>query len=136
MNWKSILTLVLIVPVLALFTGAGFLAYQVGQTWDARTTDTLISGLVATCGGGAVIIGVLLSILIGVPVAIRMFGEAGWSRRAWDGPGGRQWKQLPGPGAPGWAAEPPQLEDKNLGAWESMPNAYDTWDPIKGEWEQ
>lgn len=128
MNWKALLTLVLLVPVLAIFTGIGFLAYQIGQNWDARSTDALISGLVATCGGGALVMGVLLAILIGIPIAIRMFGEAGWARRSWDTPPPRQWRELPAP-SPSWAAGPPRLEDQRTGAWESMgPSRYDMWD--------
>lgn len=128
MNWKSLLTLVLLVPVLAIFAGIGFLAYQIGQSWDARSTDALISGLVATCGGGAVVMGTLLAILIGIPIAIRMFNEAGRARQHWEAPPPRQWRELPGH-SPRWAAGPPRLEDQSSGAWESLgPTYYDMWD--------
>lgn len=86
MKWQTIVAGLVALPVLALFGGLGFLAYQVGQTWDARSTDSLIAGLVATCGGGVVVIGILLAFIIGIPFAIRMFGEAGYSQRAWREP--------------------------------------------------
>jgi hypothetical protein len=86
MKWQTIVAGLVALPVLALFGGMGFLAYQVGQTWDARSTDSLIAGLVATCGGGVVVIGLLLALIIGIPFAIRMFGEAGYSQRAWREP--------------------------------------------------
>lgn len=83
MRWQTIMAGIIAVPILALFGGIGFLAYQIGQTWDARSTDSLIAGLVATCGGGMVVIGIFLALIIGIPFAIRMFGEAGYSQRAW-----------------------------------------------------
>lgn len=83
MKWQTIVTAIIAMPLLALFGGVGFLAYQIGQTWDARSTDSLITGLVATCGGGAVVIGVLLALIVGIPLAIRAYGEAGQRQRAW-----------------------------------------------------
>ena len=83
MKWQTLIVGLLALPVLALFGGIGFLAYQVGQTWDARSTDSLITGLVATCGGGMVVIGILLALIIGIPFAIRLFSEAGYSQRPW-----------------------------------------------------
>lgn len=83
MKWQTIVVGLVALPVLALFGGLGFLAYQIGQTWDARSTDALIVGLVATCGGGMVVMGMLLALIVGIPFAIRMFGEAGYSQRAW-----------------------------------------------------
>jgi len=83
MKWQTIVAGIIALPILALFGGIGFLTYHIGQTWDARSTDALIAGLVATCGGGVVVIGILLALIIGIPFAIRMFGEAGYSHRAW-----------------------------------------------------
>lgn len=83
MKWQVIIASVIALPILALFGGLGFLAYQIGETWDPRTTDTLIAGMVATCSGGAIVAAMLLALLIGIPLAIRLFGEAGYSRRAW-----------------------------------------------------
>lgn len=83
MKWQIIVVGLIALPVLALFGGVGFLAYQIGQTWDARSTDALIVGLVATCGGGVVVIGILLALIVGIPLALRLFSEAGYSQRAW-----------------------------------------------------
>ncbi len=122
-NWKLLVTIVALAPFVALLGGVGFLFYQIGQHWDARSTDSLIAGLVATCGGGAVVIGVLLAIIIGVPFAIRMLREAGHADRVW--------RQLPSYSPQGrqpiWGQEPPLLEAKQ-GSWQRMDNPYDTWE--------
>lgn len=81
MKWQLIVVGLVALPVLALFGGLGFLAYQIGQTWDARATTALIAGLVATCGGGVLVIGLLLALIVGIPLALRLFGEAGYSQR-------------------------------------------------------
>src|SRR5436190_1616894 len=114
-NWKTIVTLVVITPFVALLGGMGILCYRIGQQWDTRSTDSLIAGLVATCGGGAVIIGVLLAIIIGVPFAIRMFREAGHSDQLWQA----RPPYPPLPTAfrrnPEWMETPPLLEHKQQG---------------------
>ncbi len=81
---KKILTLVAAVPVLALFGGIGILAYRMGETWDAATTQSLVTGLTVVCGGGALLFAMLLACLIGIPLAIRAYGEGGDRRRMWD----------------------------------------------------
>ena len=136
-NWKTIVTLVVIMPFVALLGGVGILCYQIGQQWDTRSTDSLIAGLVATCGGGAVIIGVLLAIIIGVPFAIRMFREAGHSSESWSPP--HYPPSLPSPTRPSWMQQPPMIEDKSQGSWNTMSNSYDTWDDpnvsvIEADW--
>lgn len=136
MNWKTLLMGLIAMPVLALFGGVGFLTYTIGQHWDARSTDSLIVGLVATCGGGAVIIGVLLALIVGVPLALRTYSEAGRARREWyelPSPGyerdaiDTQWRQLPQPqppeALPPWGATgggsynllPPPKQDRRFG---------------------
>lgn len=128
LNWKTLVAAVALAPFAALFIGAGFLFYHVGQTWDARATDALIAGLVATCGGGAVIIGVLLAFIIGIPFAIRMFGESGYAaRRGW----GEQmtYPHLPMPRSSSWHQPPPLLEDKQRGSWQTLNQGYDVWEP-------
>jgi hypothetical protein len=109
--WKSLITGLIAIPVLALFGGIGFLAYRVGQQWDARSTDSLITGLVATCGGGVLIVGILLALLVGVPLALRSYSEAGRARQAWH--------ELP---PPSYAREP---DGRNAidAAWQRLPPA-------------
>jgi hypothetical protein len=128
MNWKLILAIVAVAPFVAFLGGLGFLFMQIGETWDARSTDSLIAGLVATCGGGAVIIGLLLAIIIGVPFAIRMFREAGMSERAWGQIPPPGYPLLPHRSTPGWMQQPPRLEDKSMGSWNTVGNTYDVWD--------
>lgn len=130
-NWKMLVTVVTLAPFLALFIGMGFLFYHIGATWDARSTDSLIAGLVATCGGGTVVIGVLLAIIIGVPFAIRILREAGHSDRAWHQLPPYPPSPLPPSSShgrqPTWVQEPPRIEIKQ-GSWQKLDNAYDTWD--------
>jgi hypothetical protein len=111
MKWQLIIAGIIALPILALFGGIGFLAYQIGENWDARTTDTLIAGMVATCSGGAVVAAMLLALFIGIPFAIRMFGEAGASRRAW-----REPAALP-PFEPSVGRRPTMID----GNWQSLP---------------
>jgi hypothetical protein len=113
MKWQTIVVGIIAVPILALFGGIGFLAYQVGQTWDARSTDALVAGVVATCGGGAVVIGVLLSLIVGIPFAIRMFGEAGYSQRGWREPS----PTLPFPASTGHHRPPSAIDT----TWRQLP---------------
>ena len=122
--WKAILASAVLVPVLALFLGVGILAVAIGNTWDARSTDVLITGLVATCGGGAVVIGVLLALIVGVPLALRAYERGGTARQAWPEP-----RYLPPAQQQGWQAGPPMLTDKQQGQWLSQGNQqYDLWD--------
>ena len=128
MNWKTIATIVILTPIVALMGGLGILFYQIGQHWDARSTDSLIAGLVATCGGGAVVIGVLLAVIVGIPFAIRMFEQSGNARHVWHEPT-PSWPALPPTSrSPGWAERPPLLIDKQQGSWQTLGNQYDTWD--------
>lgn len=135
MNWKTLVAIVALSPVVAMFAGVGMLAYQIGQVWDERHTDQLITGMVATCG--LVLAAFLL--LCGATILLFYFlakrrGDQQREDAQW-----REWRQLPSQGRPpSWAAGPPQIEDKSIGAWESMgPNNYDTWDAdtIEGGWE-
>lgn len=134
MNWKTILVGLIAIPVLALFGGIGFLAYTIGQHWDARSTDSLVVGLVATCGGGAVVIGVLLALIIGVPLALRSYSEAGRARREWQevsppnygrDPYGRnaidaEWQRLP-PAPMGQPSQPPPWGATGGGHYQLLP---------------
>lgn len=131
MNWKMLVTIVALAPFLALFIGVGILFHHIGRTWDARTTESLIMGLVATCGGGVVIIGVLLAIIIGVPFAIRLMREAGQAEGAWRAlpPYPPSYHALSAPPLrqPLWTQRPPLLEDKQ-GSWQRAGDVYDAWD--------
>jgi len=122
---KKILVLIAAAPVLAMFGGIGVLAWKIGDTWNEATTQSLVTGVTVICGGGALVVCVLLALIVGVPFAIRIFGEAGTSQRAWGGgrtaipPGwddvpalpmrrppamiDTQWRQLPDP-TPPWGA--------------------------------
>lgn len=135
-NWKTMVAVVVLAPFVALLGGMGVLFYQIGQHWDARSTDSLIAGLVATCGGGAVVIGVLLAIIIGVPFAIRMLREAGQADQMWHSRS--PYPPLPPAGSrpPAWLEQPPRLFDKPQGSWRTLGQHYDIWDeerPTPGE---
>ncbi len=107
---KKMLILLVAAPVLALLGGVGLLALSIGQTWTSTNTQSLITGLSAVCGGGVVVIALFLALIVGVPLAIRAYGEAGKARRNWD------YDDLPMPGMPG-----PVMD----GAWRSLPGPGD-----------
>lgn len=129
MKWETIFALVVAGPILALCVGAATLLFKIGDSWTAQNTNSLIVGLVATCGGGVVVIGILLAIIIGIPIAIRMYGEAGHSRRAWNSePPARQLHMPLSPTSPFWVSNPPLLPDKQQGSWQSVgQQGYDLW---------
>lgn len=99
-------TLLVVVPVLALFLGVGAIGVAISQTWTDGNTQSLITGLATVCGGGVVVVGILLSLLVGVPLAIRAYGEGGKARR--------QWSEEPEP----WSRPPLPVQDAN---WRALP---------------
>ena len=108
------------------------LAWQIGETWDARSTSALITGLVAVCGGGGVLISMLLALIIGIPFSVRLFRQQqdigyGPTPPAYPGQEPRQ--------LPGWAhSGPPQLADSQAGDWQSLgPGGYDVWETDSAE---
>lgn len=80
---KKLLTLIIAAPLLALLGGVGVASYAIGQTWTSADTQTLVAGLVNACLMGGVILGALLALLVGIPLAIRAYGEAGRARQTW-----------------------------------------------------
>jgi len=138
--WKTLLAVAALTPVAALFIGVGFLAKAIGDNWDRATTASLVTGLVAVCGGGFVVISLILALIVGIPLATRFFFEAGVARRAFDASGpvidgraltaGRPWRE----------EQPPQLADRQSGSWQtSGPGAYRLWEeePVevdRGDW--
>jgi hypothetical protein len=142
MNWKMLVAAIVAAPFVALLGGVGVLAYNVSQTWDARNTDALISGLVASCGMGGIVVAGLLAAIIGIPMAMRLMDKwresdalyaRGWNRAALSGRSGLpQTPYLQGsPGLAGYQEpQPPLLEIKQTaGSWQSTGvQAYDLWD--------
>jgi hypothetical protein len=126
---KGLITGLVAAPVLALFVGVGVLAWRIGDTWDQRNTDSLVTALAATCAGGAIIVGLLLALIVGVPLALRAYENGGYARRAWPAETPAQWRQLPGSRPPAWAEQPPMLTDKQGGQWQSAGmGQYDLWE--------
>ena len=126
---KGLITGLVAAPVLALFVGVGVLAWRIGDTWDQRNTDSLVTALAATCAGGAIIVGLLLALIVGVPLALRAYENGGYARRAWPAETPAQWRQLPGSRPPAWAEQPPMLTDKQGGQWQSTGmGQYDLWE--------
>ena len=121
MRAKDIIAVLIAIPTLALFGGVGAIAWQVGQTWTSADTQSLISATGAVCGGGAVVVGAMLALVVGVPLALRAYGEAGRTQREWPTPRPLLWRE----------ERPPQLPGGRTvdGAWHALPPAqYDTWD--------
>jgi hypothetical protein len=112
---KKLLALIIAMPALALFGGIGILAWRISDTWTDATTQGLVTGLTVVCGGGALVVCILLSLIVGIPLAVRVFGEAGISHRAWGaGRNTPYWEDVP-PGVrrpsvingQGWQFPPP-----------------------------
>lgn len=123
---KKILTLIGAVPVLALFGGVGVLAYRIAETWNAETTQGLVTGLTVVCGGGTLVLCILLALIVGVPLAIRAYGEGGSSRRAWG-------ESIP----PGWDELPPRLPMRRSPGmidtqWRQLPDPTPPWGATGG----
>ena len=134
MNWKTLLTMVALSPIVALLGGIGVLAFNISQTWDARNTDALISGLIASCSIGGIVMAGILGALVGIPLAMRLMDR--W-RQAEPLPP-RQWRELPSPDRQlPYYSEPPQLSDRQSGSYHSM-EQYDLWEVgnevAPGEW--
>lgn len=137
MKPSTVITALIAVPVLALFVGVGVLAMRIGDHWTEATTASLVTGLTTVCGGGFVVISLIVAIVVGIPFAIRMFGESGRANSTW--------ATLPPPpryasGLPAWQeARPPMLEAKpDGGQWLTQgPGSYDLWkqdqDPAAGQ---
>lgn len=127
---KKLLALIAAIPVLALFGGIGILSWRISETWSEATTQNLVTGLTVVCSGGALVVGVLLALIVGVPLAVRIFGEAGLSYRAWGG-GGRTafpslWDDVPRP--------PRRLPSPIDGQWRELPppSAMPPWGATGG----
>lgn len=129
MSAKGIAAALAAIPVIALFGGIGVLAWRIGETWDQRNTDALVTALAAICAGGTIIVGLLLALIVGVPLALKTYESGAHARRAWPAETPAQWRQLPGSQPPAWAEQPPMLTDNRQGAWQSAGTAaYDLWD--------
>lgn len=135
--WKTIVAIVAVSPFVALMLGTAILAARIGDTWSEATTASLVTGLVAVCGGGFVVIALILSLIVGIPMASRFFFEAGVARRSWDAAPPPRYIDAPRP----WQEpRPPQLTDSQGGSWQSSgPAAYHLWeeDPVevdRGKW--
>jgi len=135
MSWKGFVAFIAMAPILALFAGIAVLAWQIGQVWDERHTDQLITGMVATCG---LVLAAFLLLCVFIVAMFYFLARARERQRERQEMAG--WNALPGRRYAPWAAGPPQLTDeRNVGAWESMgPSRYDTWDrdAIEGEWDE
>lgn len=130
----TILVMLIVAPVLALFGGAGILAWQIGETWTEATTAALVTGLVTVCGGGAVVMALILSMIVGIPMATRFFAEQGVARKAW-GEGSPpvivDYRVPPGRQLGYQEPRPPQFGNGDGGAWQSSGlDGYDLWDDV------
>ena len=128
--WKNILAVVAIVPIAAFLVASAFVGMAIADNWDKATTASLVAGLVATCGGGFVVIALLVSLIVGVPLATRFFFEAGVARRAFDAPSPYvDGRALPAGRRPWQEEPPPLLTDRQSGSWQSSgPGSYRLWE--------
>lgn len=130
---KKLLAVLIAIPALALIGGVGVLAWRISDTWNAATTQSLVTGLTVVCGGGALMVALLLALIVGIPLAIRLFGEAGISQRAWGG----SRTAIPS----GWDDVPPRLPMRrangtpvpmNEGDWSYPPPPTPPWGATRG----
>ena len=129
--WKTILAALVAVPIAAVMIASAFVGQAIAENWDKATTASLVAGLVATCGGGFVVIALLVSLIVGVPLATRFFFEAGVARRAFDAapPTYVDGRALPAGRRPWQEETPPQLTDRQSGSWQSSgPGSYRLWE--------
>ena len=138
--WKVIIAVVVSIVIAAFLVSSAFVGMAIADNWDKATTASLVAGLTATCGGGFVVIALLLSLIVGIPLASRYFFEAGVARRAFDssGPVVTYPRQLQPPAGRQWQEEtPPQLTDRQSGSWQSSgPGAYHLWpeeEPVEAD---
>lgn len=127
---KKIITLIAAVPVLVLFGGIGVLSYRIADTWSDATTQGLVTGLTVVCGGAALVVAILLALIVGIPLAIRAYGEGGASRRAWSGSGRAalpEWEDFPPPRLP-MRRSPTMIE----GEWSHTPSPTPPWGATRG----
>lgn len=125
--WKTIVTAAALTPVAAIFVGVGVLAYNVSQTWDSRNTDALISGLVASCSMGGIVVAGLLAGIVGIPLAMRLMDRWREADRVAAAPMPRY--MLDAPRAQWHEPTPPRLVDKQAGSWQTQgPATYDLWE--------
>ena len=82
----GLLTLILAVPILALFIGVGIFAYNASATWTSADNQATVTALAAVCGSGIVVLGLMIAFIVGIPLAIRAYGESGRARREWAEP--------------------------------------------------
>lgn len=134
------------VPILALFLAVAILMGRIGMDWTPSNTETVIGGLLAICGGGIALFGIILGGIVGVAIyaRIRRSGqeeEMGWRSLPPMVPPSRT---LPGPGqSPYYAPLPPvqgDILDDKQGFWRSSgPGSYDVYFPdeeaIDGSWQ-
>lgn len=141
MNWKTIVAIIVASPFVALLGGIGVLAYNVSQNWDSRNTDALISGLVASCGMGGIVMAGLLAAIVGIPFAMRLMDKWRESDTMWSHhrSGSPTWYTERFPATPptrflGYQEpHPPLLEVKpETGSWRSNGvQTYDLWEEEK-----
>lgn len=99
MDIRTIVGTILAAAAGALMVGVGALAWQVGATWDSENTSAAIVGLVSVCGGAALVLAILLSVVV---------GAAFWSRLNQQMPMPARPRYVDAPPA-GWGDAPPLL---------------------------
>ena len=120
---KGLLVVLVGVPCMALFVGAGALAWRIGDTWDQRNTDSMVTAMASICAGGAIVIGVMLALIVGVPLALRTYSQGGHAQRSW-----QQYDRYPQYLPP--QQQHPQLVDSQHdadGAFDVSDRHYDFW---------
>lgn len=125
---SPLLNMLIAVPVLILFLGAGVLLARVAWDWTPETTEYVLGGLLTICGASLGIFALVFGLLAGVAIYRRLQRDATESQRETEWRQAQRWPgQLP-------AAAPPQLEDGSRGSWYTQgPASYDVWEETEPE---
>lgn len=106
---KRIFSLVIAAPILALFVGIGVLAFRIGDHWDERNTDVLVSNVTMICGIGGLILALAFASFVGLVFYARWQQNKHWGEPSgWRHSSARR-LPYPSPQQPPWMEMPPQL---------------------------
>ena len=114
------LSFVASIPILAIFGGAGVMAYFIGDAWAPRHTDLTIVAASLSCLGIVAVVTAGVTIFMVAAYRIRQV-----SHETSTGP---PMINVTPSRPPSWAEQPPMLTDKNVGSWETTGQGYDLWE--------
>jgi hypothetical protein len=124
--FKEILAAFILIIALGVSVAAYNVSNAVASNWDRATTASAVMGLTTVCGGGLLVLALMIAIIFGLPFAVRLFFEAGVARKSFDSAPTITYRtSIPAPRA----GEQPMLIDGKAGSWQSTGTAgVSTWE--------